>query len=173
MSSERLSESSAQRRGSRSEGRLCSLLKPPYGLSKLETFKPSKVQSSDTSEDETTKDSKEVTGCSSSLKYEYRRDSSDSSDSQDTEKTKTSEQGFKNYKRVERVKNPNSLNKNKNYKKEATDKCHIYSELRFSIEKTRTDVSVDLFLDTNENNVKRISKNMSINKETKIDIVQA
>lgn len=168
MSSERLSESSTQRRGSRSEGRLCSLLKPPYGISKLETFKPSKVQSSDTSEDET-KDSKKVIGCGSSLKYEYRRDSSDSSDSQDTEKTKVSEKTLKNYKRVERVQNTNSIGKSKNSKKEATDKCYVYSELRSSKEKSRTDVSVHLFLDKNENNVNKIS----INKNTMIDIVRA
>lgn len=151
----------------------------------MESLQPTKIQldspkhrstSSDTSDDETTKESKKVnsSGCGSSLKYEYRRDSQeDSSDSHDTEKAKKSEQCFKNYTRVEHAKNPNS--KSKNYKKEATENCQIYSELPLANEKPKTsrpEVSVDLYLDTNENNVKKIPINMSINKENEIDVVQ-
>lgn len=187
MSSDRLSENATQRRGSRSEGRLCSLLKPAYGLNKLETLKPTKVQldsqkhrstSSDTSEDETTKDNKKInlSSCGSSFKYEYRRDSQDdSSDSQDTEKQKRSEHFLKNHTRVEHAKETNSMskNRNKNYKREAREKCQTYSEFQFQSENPKTTrPDVDLFLDTNENSVKKNPIKMSINKENEIDVVQ-
>ncbi|XP_063696102.1 SNF-related serine/threonine-protein kinase-like isoform X2 [Culicoides brevitarsis] len=166
LSSERLSESTSQRRGSRSEGRLCSLLKPPYGITKLENYnlsKESDKQCSDTSEDETTKNSKSnLTSCSS-LKYECRRDSSDSSDSQDMHKTKTSEVFSKTFKHSHIN---SSSNKYRNYdKKVSTDNSQKLSELQ-----VRKDL--DKNFESNKSSKNINSKIISKNKDNKIDIVQ-
>lgn len=126
--------------------------------------------SSDTSDEENTKDRIVLVNCCNS-KINRRGSHDDSSDSQDTGKQK-SEQFVRNHSIVEHAtKTRLEIAKNESNKNGVTKKCKIYNELRLVHEISKSS-KTEFYENSNENNVKHIPINISINKESEVDVVQ-